>query len=92
MQEKRPPRRIVRTDNFDLSLDDSEVLCEDVLEQLSKNPEVQLRLSDPLIQKILTRLDTSRDRRYTFSKLYETSEIFQDFIEVVATAVDFKHE
>ena len=85
-----PPKRTVRADNYDLQLDESEQLSDGVLEQLSTTPDVILKLSDPMLQRILTKLDVSRDRRHTFAKLYESSSLFRGFVDSVSQVVGFK--
>ena len=82
-------KRWARTDNLDLNLDESELLSDDVLEAVSRDESIKLKLSEPCIQNLLSKLDNSRDRRYTFSKLYDSSDVFRVFIDEVATLIDF---
>ena len=87
-----PSRPWIRSDNFDLDLDESEVVPEDTLLLLASQNSLKTRLSDPLIQKLLSKLDNSRDRRYTFSKMYDSNDAFRSFVDEVAGLVDFKSD
>ena len=86
---KTERKRWARSDNLDLNLEESEIVSDDILETLTRDENVKLKLSDPLIQKLLSKLDNSRDRRYTFSKLYESNDEFRSFIDDIATRIDF---
>lgn len=66
------------------------MLPDEMFDKLSTNPDIIKQLSDPLLQKILNRLDSSRDRRYTFSKLCETSPIFLELVNSISDAIDYK--
>ena len=82
-------KRWVRSDNFDLNLGESEIFSEETLAMLSRNETLKEKLSDPLVQKLLSKLDNSRDRRYTFSKLYDSNDVFRSVIDEIASLVEF---
>ena len=73
-------RRYKRTDNNDLNLTEEDTLTDECLDIMSKDEELREFLQNPSIQRILSRLDTARDRRGAFSKIYESSA---DFVAVV---------
>ena len=86
-----PERRFIRKDNFDLNLSEEEILTDVDLEKLSADTDIQELLRDPLLHRILIRLDNSRDRRQAFARLCETSPIFNQLIEKVSLCVGFDH-
>ena len=86
-----PERRFVRHNNFDLDLVEEDLISEDVLEKVSASSEISALLSDPLLQRILTRLDMSKNRRESFSKLYESSPIFVQLLELISSVAGLQN-
>ena len=82
-----PERRYIRLNNGDLGLAEDELISEEDLDKISKSVDVTALLADPLLQRILTRLDMSRNRRETFSKLSETTPIFIQLLETIGSVI-----
>ena len=78
--EEMQGRRFKRMDNNDLNLLDEDVLREASLSRLGSDRELVQLLASPSIQRLLKRLDAARDRRYSFSRLYETNSRFVDVV------------
>ena len=87
-----PERRFIRSDNFDLNLADEEIISDEVLEKLAGDSAVIDVLRDPLLHRILIRLDNARDRRKAFSTLCESSPLFLELVERVSTAVGYARD
>ena len=79
-------------DNFDLDLEESENVSDDTYAMISSDESVRAMLADPVLQKLLLKLDNSRDRRYTFSKMYDSNDLFRSFVDTVATRANFNAE
>ena len=84
--------RRVRVDNFDLDLEESENVSDDTYAMISSDESVRAMLADPVLQKLLLKLDNSRDRRYTFSKMYDSNDLFRSFVDTIATIANFNAE
>ena len=87
LKSSLPERRFLRKDNVDLNLPDEEILSEELLERVASNKDVSDLLRDPLLHRILIRLDNARDRRQVFSKLYDTSPVFFQLVELLSGIV-----
>ena len=80
-------RRFNRADNFDLNLSEEEILSDELLEKVSSDSAVMSMLSDPVNQRLLLRLDNSRDRRQSFSRLFEKSSVFASLVERISDVI-----
>lgn len=80
-------RRFNRADNFDLNLSEEEILPDELLEKVSSDPAVMSMLTDPVYHRLLLRLDNSRDRRQSFSRLFERSSVFASLVERISDVI-----
>ena len=82
-----PERKFIRHSSYDLNLSEDEIISDEVFEKITANSDISSFLSDPLIQRILVRLDMSKNRRDVFAKLSETSPAFVQLLEMIGSAI-----
>jgi hypothetical protein len=85
-----PDRRYVREDNCDLNLNDDEFVSETLFEKLIQDDDLRYLLRDPLLQRLLVKVDNARDRRQIFSRLCETSPAFINLVNRICHLTGYR--